>query len=526
MWLALEAILQLNTDDIDDALTDGPQDGGLDAIHIAERTVSIFTFKYTEKFDNCAKNFPKSDLDSFVLTVQGIFQKTLTKDTVNELVWEKANEIWSLFGDGHLSFKFYICSNKLPPADDVRKSFENALRPFRFVEFHYLDQEEVVNKLLERKYRRVDGQLTFVDKQYFERVDGGVKGLVATIAATDLVKLVTDPADSTRVNEDAFNDNVRIYKKENRINQRIVETALSDQNYEFWYLNNGINIVCEECRYQPNSRSPRVSLTDFQVVNGGQTTHALFEAYQQSPAKLDNVLLLIRICETKRNNPIADKISETTNSQTPVTTRDLHANDRIQRKLEEEFRSLGYYYERKANQFPDASRDKRLNNELLAQLYLAFFLDMPSEAKNTKSLVFGNKYDAIFDDGIITAQRMLTPLRFYGPLQDMKKSIQRKKRRKEQINEREAFVSRATFHILNVIRRISERENLPLDIELNGPVLTEKAIQLIGKVVEAAQVDRGELYTHDKFFKETQTNRIIQDAIEAEYPSVQKPLVS
>ena len=34
MWLALEAILQLNTDDIEDALTDGPQDGGIDAIHI------------------------------------------------------------------------------------------------------------------------------------------------------------------------------------------------------------------------------------------------------------------------------------------------------------------------------------------------------------------------------------------------------------------------------------------------------------------------------------------------------------
>lgn len=518
MWLSLEAILQLNADDIEDALTDGPQDGGLDAIHIVGRTVSIFTFKYTEKFDNCSKNFPKDDLDALVLTVQGIFQKTLMKDTVNELVWEKANEIWSLFGDGHLSFKFFVCSNKLPPTEALRKKFENALKPFRYVEFHYLDQEEIVNKLLERKYRRVDGQLTFIDRQYFERSDGGVKGLVATVAASDLVSLVADSADPTRINEDAFNDNVRIYKKENRINQRILETALSESNYEFWYLNNGINIVCEECVYQPNSRSPRVNLTDFQVVNGGQTTHALFEACQQNPAKLDFVLLLVRICETKRSNPIADKISETTNSQTPVTTRDLHANDRIQRKLEEEFRSLGYFYERKANQFPDACSGKRLNNELLAQLYLAFYLDMPSEAKNSKTLVFGEKYDGIFDDTIITAARMLMPLKFYGPLQQMKKAIQRKKRRKEPINEREAFVSRATFHILNVIRRISEKENLPLDIELNTSVLTEKAIQLIGNVVETARVERGELYTHDKFFKETHTNRIIHDAIEAAYP--------
>jgi hypothetical protein len=90
------------------------------------------------------------------------------------------------------------------------------------------------------------------------------------------------------------------------------------------------------------------------------------------------------------------------NLNTFSTLNDLHANDRIQRKLEEEFRSLGYFYERKANQFPDAARNKRLNNELLAQL-------------------------------------------------------------------------------------------------------------------EAARTERGELYTHDKFFKETQTNRLIHEAIEAAY---------
>lgn len=521
MWLALETILQLNPDDIEDAITDGGQDGGIDAIHIDGRTVNILSFKYTEKFANCSKNFPKDDLDALVLTVQAIFQKSLLKSAVNEMVWEKATEIWSLFRDGHLSFKFYICSNKLPPVEDVRKGFENGLHQFRYVEFHYFDQEELVNKLLERKYRRVDGKLTFIDRQYFERSDGGVKGVVATIAATDLALLVSDPTDQTRVNEDAFNDNVRIYQKQNRINQGILDTALSDDNYEFWYLNNGINLVCEECIYQPNSRSPRVILKDFQVVNGGQTTHALFEAYQKNAAKLDNVLLLVRICETKRNNPIADRISETTNSQTPVTTRDLHANDRIQRKLEEEFRSLGFFYERKAKQFPDAPGDKRLNNELLAQLCLAFYLDMPSEAKNSKNLVFGDRYDDIFNDQTVTAQRMLIPLKFYEPLQQMKKIIQRKKRKKEPIDEREAFVSRATFHILNVIRRISEKEKLPLDIELNTKVLIDKAIQLISVVVNKAQADRGELYTHDKFFKETQTNRIIHDAVEIAYPNLE-----
>jgi hypothetical protein len=47
----------------------------------------------------------------------------------------------------------------------------------------------------------------------------------------------------------------------------------------------------------------------------------------------------------------------------------------------------------------------------------------------------------------------------------------------------------------------------------------KKAILLIGKVVEAARTVRGELYTHDRFFKETQTNRLIHETIEAAYPT-------
>lgn len=516
-WLALETILHLNSDDIEDAITDGSMDGGIDAIYIADRTVNVFTFKYTDDFEKTKKHFPETDLNTLIVTMQAIYGRTLTKGLVNELVWDKVNEIWNLFSIGSLNFKYHICSNKQNPIEHAKRKFETALKEFRFVEFIYIDQEDLVNKILERKYRRVSGQLTFIDKQYFERSDGIVKGIVATVAASDLVTLVTDKNNPNQINEDVFNDNVRIYKKDNRINKRIVETALSDDNYQFWYLNNGITIVCEECKYIPNTRSPRVTLTDFQVVNGGQTTHALFEAYQQNKDKIDDVLLLVRICETKRDNPIAEKISETTNSQTPVTTRDLHANDRIQRKLEEEFKNLGYFYERKANQFEDQPAAQRLNNELLGQLYLAFYLDKPSEAKNNKSLIFGDLYDKIFDEDSITASRMLLPLRIYEPLQKKKREIQRRKRRREPINEREAFVSRATFHILNVVRIVGERESLDLTQDSTIMTAIDKAISFIGDVVQEEEEKRGPVYTHDKLFKEIKTNTIIRDYVEGKY---------
>ena len=68
-WLALEAILNLNEDEIEDAITDGAMDGGIDAIHIADRDIHIFNFKYTELFENTKNNFPTELLFMFAIRI-------------------------------------------------------------------------------------------------------------------------------------------------------------------------------------------------------------------------------------------------------------------------------------------------------------------------------------------------------------------------------------------------------------------------------------------------------------------------
>src|SRR6266849_5112494 len=93
-WVALEAILKLNEDEIEDAITDGSMDGGIDAIHIANRDIHVFTCKYATTFDNSKRNFPDADLDNLLVTMERIYSQTLTKDDVNEALWEKVRTIW------------------------------------------------------------------------------------------------------------------------------------------------------------------------------------------------------------------------------------------------------------------------------------------------------------------------------------------------------------------------------------------------------------------------------------------------
>jgi len=515
-WVCLETILSLDADEIEESITDGSHDGGIDAIYIAGKDVHVFTFKYAQKFEASLKNFPETDLDVLCVTMDRIYMKDVGAGTVNDALYGKVLEIWDLFDSGVLNFKYYVCSNKAKPTDLARKKLEHHLGKYRNVEFFYYDVEDLVRKIMELRLVKVNGVINFIHKQYFERTDGPLKGVVASISALDLVKLVQDNDNPGLVNQHVFNDNVRVYLKlKNRINKNIYETALSDTNYEFWYLNNGITIVCERCDFNPGIPAPRAELINFQIVNGGQTTHALFEAFQEDQERLANVDLIVRICQTTKRD-ISERISETTNSQNPVRSRDLRANDRLQRQLELEFESLGYYYERKRNQHESAPRDRVLSNELLGQLYMAFMLDMPSEAKNNKSFVFGEKYDSIFHEGSV-ARQYLAPYLLYVPLEAMKKDIQRRRRRQETMPEAEAFVSRATFHVIMCCRHVAKVRGLDIDNDVARQSVLDESVGIVRGVVQNEMTKRGPRYTSDKFFKEVETNDIIKKAIDKHF---------
>jgi len=528
MKLALSVILKLNADEIEDSITDGPDDGEIDAVYIDDKTIHIFTFKYTDNFNQTKKNYPGTELDQFTNTLNLIISGELKKGLRNEAVWEKYEEIQTISLKGRLNFKIYIVSNKLPPVKNERNKIESALESFQITDKpYYLDQAGLVSKILENKLVKINGQITFIDRQHFEKSNGNIKTLIGAISAMDLIKLIENPDSPKQINENVFNENVRVYKPKHRVNIDIIDSAKSDTNYQFFYLNNGITILCSEDDYSPNRKSPVVNLKNLQIINGGQTSHSLFEVYKQDESKIETIEILIRVCVVKKDDPISEKISETSNSQIPIGSRDLRSNDVIQRRLEEEFFTLGYYYERKPNLYLGKSTTKVLNNELLGQIYMAYHLDMPSEAKNNKVRVFADLYDKIFNEEEITAAELLRLYNMYLPLLAIKKEIQSKKRKRKRINEKEAFLSRATFHILTAMKYLfqkqtnkinkakipqSEKETRISKLYTQGTsAIMKKAITEIGKIVEKEIKSRGSVYTHDKLFKETQTNILIID---------------
>jgi len=138
----------------------------------------------------------------------------------------------------------------------------------------------------------------------------------------------------------------------------------------FLAYNNGISTTAAGVTMGegPNGLPVIKHLTDFQIVNGGQTTASIFAARTKQRADLSRVNVQFKLTVLKKPeemDQVVPKISEYANSQNKIHTADFSANDPYHRKLEELSRtvwapapegspeSTRWYYERARGQFAD-----------------------------------------------------------------------------------------------------------------------------------------------------------------------------
>lgn len=513
-YVVLEYLFALTPDEIAEAITDGSHDRGIDAVYIQTEEgrdiVHLFQFKHVTTFEKSKYNFPSSEIDKVLNFIADLLKKDhALKSHCNELLWAKVQDIWDAFDRGTPSFFVHLAGNLEALTEGEKTRLESSLAPYRNFRIRYHTLESLSKLIIEAKSPNIDRSLRIVDDQYFERVDGNIRGLIATIQAVDLIEMIRNPYEPASVLLDMFDDNVRVYlTSKNRINGKIIESALSETNAEFWYLNNGITITCDSMEYPPKMRAPLLQMKNVQIVNGGQTSNALFEAYNKDPDRLRNVLVLVRIYETRRRE-MSLKIAESTNSQTPIRSRDIRANDEIQRKLEESFHDLGYYYERKEKQHKDTDPDKRIDALSAGQAYVAYYLDQPDVAGKDRGKVFGELYDQIFNDSL-TANKLLIPMLVYQPIDKLKRDLYSSIRKGEPFDKDYLFLIDGSYHLLYTISLLcSLRKMDESDIGIALSQLDD-AVKILIRAVNQETTDLA--FAHKRFFKSARAKKNILNA--------------
>lgn len=254
--------------------------------------------------------------------------------------------------------------------------------------------------------------------KYITDTEGKTKlnGYISIINGKDIAELV-------RKHQSAiFEANIRDYFKRSDLNSKILETSSSeDEAKYFWSYNNGLTMTCSKVDEMPNNK---YKLHNLQIVNGCQTSNSIYlsvknrERVEELQNKIDlgeqltkkeneefeaksklqfnnATSLLVKIIETKDEDFIY-KITETTNSQTPIKAFSLKANDDTQKLIENYFEDNGVNYERRINSLKNKGKKNICSIQKLFQLYTSQMLLKPSQVKTRPKSMFVTSYDDVF----------------------------------------------------------------------------------------------------------------------------------
>lgn len=205
-------------------------------------------------------------------------------------------------------------------------------------------------------------------------------------------------AENGQLRKHIFDWNVRDYEGGVEVNREIADTLSDHDAPEFWWLNNGVTVICSNA----SSQGKKLSLDEVQVVNGLQTSVSIFNYLKEAPADdpARDRSILVRVVSTQ-DPDTRDRIIRATNRQTMVQPASLRATDAIQRDLERYFLSHDWYYERRKNYYRNQGRPSAriVPIPYLAQAILAMGFSEPSNSRARPSSLLKRDadYSRIFD---------------------------------------------------------------------------------------------------------------------------------
>ena len=237
-----------------------------------------------------------------------------------------------------------------------------------------------------------------VRMEYQESATSG-NSHVALVKLKDYYDLIVD--ENGRLRRHLFEWNVRDYQGNVEVNKGIRKSLISADSPEFWWLNNGVTILCGSAI----SSGKAYALSNIQIVNGLQTSHEIYEVLKNQPTtEAENKMLLVRIIVTA-DAPTRDQVIRATNRQTAVSDASLRATDDVQRQIENYFLTKGWYYDRRKNFYKNEGKaeiSKIVGIPFLGAAVTAMGLARPDKSRGKPSSLLKNNddYKQVFSHSI------------------------------------------------------------------------------------------------------------------------------
>ena len=316
-----------------DFLTDGKNDGGVDAIVSlsgvygqAGEGLVIIQSKYTD-------NITAGEIEGEWRKIMGTIQKIKngkTKDIKDEVssvlsIAVQANEeIEIIFMTSASKANKSSIDSKIADLNDE----DDAVQAKVYFGDDLLEQKEFVsdpNICVDMGSLNLwkgvgSGQPSFLEYEF-----DNLKGKIVSVSARSLKNLA-----EKHINKGLLEGNLRFYIKEKRVDERIDDTIENESN-EFWFLNNGITIFTEGAEIEDH----KLNLKKFSIVNGGQTTVRLKEKFHENTDfPIVCKVITFESDDDDEKNKMKLKIASASNTQKRIKPQDQHSNDEEQRELQ------------------------------------------------------------------------------------------------------------------------------------------------------------------------------------------------
>jgi len=280
--------------------------------------------------------------------------------------------------------------------DMIRQLRELGL--FQDIEVRFMGREELVRAWV-ASYSGINASIPMHSSASLPHISGIEESYLVVVKAKDYVDNLLSSDDGT-IRGQLFEENVRHYLgAENPVNAQIIDTLnKSDAKTRFPVLNNGVTIVSPDVKVQGTT----LHLTNFQIVNGCQTSHVLFEHKEKLT---DEIMVALKIVETT-DEDVFSELVRATNSQTKIDENQFLSLSPITKNIEAYFNTFEgqdgrLYFERRDKQYVGkgipAIRIVSLHNA--AKCVCAMFLRRPDLAFKYPKRMYEDFGDKIFKHG-------------------------------------------------------------------------------------------------------------------------------
>lgn len=390
----LENYFRLDETEAQDAVCDGVDDKGVDAIYVDDNLERIVIFQ-SKLRQNSAKTLGDNDLKIFSGTldqfkdpakVEALASSTGNLELKNLI---KDASIPGLLEAGYEVRGIFVTNAKMNDAAEDFLTHRPDIAVYDEAELQAQwvppgDAAPVATKV----------SFTLDGMQPIEYATSEAKVFVAALRANELVQM-----DGLQSGE-LFAWNVRQTLGKTKVNKAIAESTKSVAEHKnFIFYHNGLTVLAEEAEHTDDV----LTISGYTVVNGCQSLTTLHENKANISEELK---LLTRIVQVSPASQLAAKITRHSNNQNAISARDLQSNSTIQRRLQIEFKQdFPEYFSYEIKRGESSEHPKQITNEDAGRMLLAFDLQQPWLSHQTYRL-FDDLHSEIFGRREVTAWRI------------------------------------------------------------------------------------------------------------------------